>query len=301
MPDYSGLPTDWNNSVIFNTTGADQTWSVPAGITYILAKIWGAGGASGYLQNGDPGWQYAWNGGAGGFGRGIIPVTPAETLTIKVGGRGVRNPGTTRAYGGGGAHDTTGDNIYGGGGGGYSGIFRSTTPLLIAGGGGGGGLSYRYPWDDSGGAGGGTTGQAGRCLFGYGFGQGGTQSAGGAQGGNGNGGSGNAGAAYLGGNVATNSYGGAGGGGYYGGGSGSYYYNQWKANDHQMGGGGGGSGYVGNTVIFASITAGNYAEIIWPEDPDLPSGNIRTRNIAYGGLAGNSDGGYGYIKIFYST
>jgi hypothetical protein len=167
--------------------------------------------------------SYVMNGGGGGFAQATIPVTPNETLTIRVGGGG--NSGTS------------------GGGGGYSGIFRGSTPLLVAGGGGGAGF---YSNTFAGGAGGGTNGANGTGMT-PGF--GGTQSAGGA--GNTSIYTGGSGSSLQGGNGypcfagsgtgGTNGGGngpGGGGGGYFGGGAGGC--NTTSEN----GAGGGGSGYT---------------------------------------------------------
>jgi hypothetical protein len=84
-------------------------------------------------------------GGAGGFTRATVTVTPGETLTIVVGGAGVRNTTVSAlgaaAYGGGGAPRSGSVLCAVGGGGGYTGVFRGApaqgTALAIAGGGGG--------------------------------------------------------------------------------------------------------------------------------------------------------------------
>lgn len=151
------------NGTVYDGTGALAYYTVPAGVTLLQVKVWGASGG-GRTSSG------TWGGGGGGFSGGNIPVTPGETLTLAVGvgGHGVSGDGA-------GGWSTTlnqckGVSTGGGaGGGGASGTWRGTTPLLIAGGGGG---------EDDGatsmpGAGGGLTGQASGPI------PGGTQSSGG--------------------------------------------------------------------------------------------------------------------------
>jgi trimeric autotransporter adhesin len=61
------------NSQVFDTPGA-TTWTVPAGVTEIWAKCWGAGA----------GGVGAWGGG-GGYIWGAMAVTPGEVLDILLG------------------------------------------------------------------------------------------------------------------------------------------------------------------------------------------------------------------------
>ena len=253
-------------TVTFNNTGADQSFVVPAGVTSITVKAWGAGGGGG--GNGAPA-------GGGGYATSAIPVTPGETLTIIAGSQGVyraagAGPGPA-VYGGGG---NTGSQGYGGQGGGRSALRRSSTELLTAGGGGGGG------WDNGaseyGGAGGGTTGADGAGTR---YGLGGTQSAGGA-----GGGSAQSGSAFQGGtsNDGDGGGGGGGGGGYYGGGAGS--------GQNPGGGAGGGSSYIpdgGSTLGGSGTTPGNAS------DAD--------RGTAAAGGSGGSDGHPGAVVIRYNT
>jgi|GEM_PF-3608572 len=129
----------WGNSsaqttVPFTYTGSEQSWTVPAGVTSIDVKLWGAGGGGDY--NGS-------SGGSGGFVKGTLAVTPGQILKIVVGEGGSKadnSAGNTSpaagSYGGGGRGTS-----YGAAGGGYSGIFLSTVTQanakVIAGGGGG--------------------------------------------------------------------------------------------------------------------------------------------------------------------
>ena len=292
--------------VVFTTLDTDQSWVVPSGKTYILVKCWGSGGASGSKGN----WYSSGSGGGGGFTRGIIPVTPGETLTIRVGRGGycpqmyLRN-GTTAPiattsgpYGGGTATVSSSDT-YGGYGGGYCGIFRGSTPLLIAGAGGGGGANQIfYAGGPNGGAGGGTTGLRGDSMYFYQFAtyaEGGTQTAGGVGASVGIYSQGN-GSSLQGGSVQGNDYGGGGGGGYYGGGAGNYMSTQGAV----MTGGGGGSGFVSSTVIFGQTFTGKGMYPAGMDDPDYPASTASNyTSVGFGGYQEYSHGGDGYLTIYY--
>jgi hypothetical protein len=227
----SGVAPAPSGNQTFTYTGATQTFTVPAGVTSINVNMWGAGGASNNVSGGASA-----KGGAGGFVNFTISVTPGESLTVNIGGKGAmpvtqyRQPGA---------------------GGGMSALLRGSTYLGIAGGGGGAG-GYGNSNDSSwGGSGGGTTADAGGTNPYATAGGGGTQSAGGASGGDGStpgsslqGGNGSGsnlntlGGWPNGGNASTDQErGGGGGGGYYGGGGGGGG-GTWGA------GGGGGSSYT---------------------------------------------------------
>jgi hypothetical protein len=254
----------------YNTAGSN-TYTVPAGVTSITVKLWGAGGGGGAGNGGSgPGG----NGGGGGYTKSVLTVTPAENLGVEVGSGGAAGSAT----------------YSGGKGGGYSAVKRSATYLVQAGGGGGGGGNRGSGGNGHGGAGGGTTGVAGTANTGGG-GNGGTASAGGTGGSAGTGGGGGAaGAANAGGNpggtgatcttaVASTGgnggtggggggtvagscvSGGGGGGGRFGGGGGG---SASATNNRGGGGGGGGSDLVTgtNTVETAGsgTTPGNSAD-----------------------------------------
>lgn len=213
------------NVATFNYTGNSQTWQVPSDITLIQLECWGA--------------QAAGNtNGLGGYAKGNLTVTPAQNLTIYVGGQSTSQ--ATGGYNGGGNGGTIGSS-----GGGSSDVRANGTALtnrvIVCGGGGGAGFN-----GVTGGDGGGSSGATGGIYNSDSAtaGGGGTQSAGG------NGGLyfqyvGSAGSLGAGGNgdTAYGGYGGGGGGGYYGGGGGG------------VGGGGGGSSYIGG-VIGGITTAG---------------------------------------------
>jgi CshA-type fibril repeat protein len=245
-------PFVYTGCVRFAYTGADQTFTVPAGITAVVADVFGAGGSS----------PLEGKGGGGGWSTGTITVTPGETLTVTVGEAG-KDDSTVGTYGGGGAGGVSAANPLehgtgreengiddGGSGGGMSALWRTSYgvgPLLIAGGGGAAALDTA---DDGGGGGGGSGGggDGGATAGG-----GGTQVTGGTAGNNGCGG-GNAGSALLGGDGGDGySPGGGGGGGYKGGGGGDCKLD--FASIHFAGAGGGGSGYVHGTGVVGSTWA----------------------------------------------
>lgn len=277
--------------VVYDYTGADQTFVVPAGVTFVYLKLWGGGGGAARAG----GWTYGADGGGGGHTRGLVPVTPGESLLVKVGAGG-RTAVFATAYGGGGGA-LNADVQYGGQGGGGSSLFRSTTPLLYAGGGGGGGSSNAGWFGNCGGAGGGTVGQKGEAPFAGQVvrgGTGGTQTVGGSATG------GVSGTLYTGGTPGTGSYGGGGGGGYYGGGGGGF------DSSVVMGGGGGGSGYVSSGVYFGGTFVGNFRVPAFSWDPDLSQAVSTNTSYAYGGqntqnnqAANSASGGNGYIIIYY--
>jgi len=277
--------TNANKPLVFNCTGADQTYVVPAGVTSLTVKMWGAGGGAGSYG----GWNCGYVGGGGGYSNGTIAVTPGSTYYIVVGrgGQGGTSSQLATCYGGGGRSCVSSDCRYCGGGGGRS-AFRNTAntaDLMTAGGGGGGGAtSGNNNYLHRGGAGGGATGQNGENQYNgspY-HGYGGSQVGGGA-GGTGASRTGIAGSQYQGGYPGgAESYGGGGGGGWYGGGGGSYH--------SYMSGGGGGSGYIsGAGVSNATTTTGNYEIPAGVSDPYYRPG------VGIGGRG--SGGGDGMVVI----
>ena len=236
----------------FSSTGSEQTFAVPTGVSSVSAAAVGGSGATG--AGTDPGSS----GGAGGFGAqvtGDLAVTGGETLYVEVAGNGA---GQTGGFNGGAGSGAAA--CIGGGGGGASDIRTSSSSaggssgsrLLVAagGGGGGGGTSHICGFDTGPGGGGGSAGQPGTGVAGGGGGAG-TATAGGSSGtaeaGCGGcvaGGPGvlAAGGAGAGGGMA----GGGGGGGYFGGGGGG-------EGGGAIGGGGGGGG--GSNLVPAGGSA----------------------------------------------
>lgn len=242
----------------YSYTGADQTFIVPAGVTSVQARLWGAagGGANSTF------YQAQGGGGGGGYSLGTIAVTPGQTLTLTVGQGGIMNS-VASTYGGGGAGGASSAAIrQGASGGGMSAIWSGASKTaaatrLVAGGGGGASPGADVPSPFAGGGGGTSGGQDGVPTQ---SGRGGTQTAGGAaatgtssctltptpgtqfQGGRG--------ARAT--NLSSFEGGGGGGGGWFGGGGGLC---QNAAT--QNGAGGGGSSYIAGTgVTGASTTAG---------------------------------------------
>ncbi len=138
--------TEDNTKIAFTTPGF-STFNVPAGVTFLTVKSWGAGaGGAGGGTSGVGG-----SGGGGGYVQGIFAVTPGEQLTVHVGGKGELGayPGSNSGSGGGGA--------------GRSLVSRGNVALAIAGGGGGGGGgdNSSSTAGGAGGAGGDNTGGSG--------------------------------------------------------------------------------------------------------------------------------------------
>ena len=275
--------------------GTTSTLIVPATVTSILVKMWGAGGGGGSYG----GWRQGSLGGAGGYSHAIIPVVPGETITIRPGAGGGPQPGAAKAFpDGGGASLSGGDNQYTASAGGSSSIrvpSISSSFCLWAGGGGGGGSVNGFACN-SGGAGGGLNGQAGSITSytqssGQNNGGGGSQTVGGTAG-TGNQTTGQAGSLGQGGtHQNANCYGGGGGGGYYGGGSGAY-------GGSSMGGGGGGSGYVHPQLIMGVTQSGNGRVPGNASDPDLSMSSSQTIQFALGGEEAGY-GGLGLVVIYY--
>jgi hypothetical protein len=256
--------------VSFAYTGADQFWTVPAGVSSVVVKLWGAAGG-----NENPGSPN--RGGGGGFTMGTIAVTPGQVLTVIVGQGGVAGQFTGTTYGGGGAGTGPAETGMGGG---RTAIRRAGVELATAGGGGGAG-DY-----NGGGYGGGVVGgTAGDGSASNGI--GGSASAGGANGG-----------AQFQGGAANGDRSGGGGGGYWGGGGGR------DVDSFDRGGGGGGSGYTGgltNSATSQGTTGGNGLQNNNTQglsggrsDVDYP-GN----NVGNSGLTDNASGGHGFAMIIY--
>lgn len=227
-------------TTVYSSTGADQTYVVPAGVHTLLVQLWGAGAPGGYYH-GDTYW-----GASGGFTQGYLAVTPGETITV-IAGKGGKAYPSTAVYGGGGGGG-------GAGGGGRSAVRRGSTELMTAGGAGGG----RGGSSMAGGVGGGVGGNGAKCDH-----SSGTISQSGGNGGAGgicNTRDGSNGTAFTGGTggssgatscTDTHKCGGGGGGGYMGGGGGG------GRNSDYSGAGAGGSGYCGGAGVTHCVTLDN--------------------------------------------
>ena len=205
----------------FATTGAPQTFTVPAGVRSVHAIAVGGSGGTSY---------YGYPGGRGAHVEADLSVTPGQLLYVYVGGNGVAGV-SDGGYNGGGANP--GVYGYGGAGGGGSDI-RATagdldSRLLVAGGGGGAGLQSAGGDFDAGGTGP-SAGAAG-TLTGGGAGGNGAPSGSIGQGG------------APGADCCGVTMAGGGGGGYFGGGGGG-----------DESGAGGGSTYFGSSSSATSET-----------------------------------------------
>jgi len=279
-------------TTVYDYTGLDVSFIVPAGITSLSVKMWGAGGST-------VGSNTA--GGGGGYTSGTKTVTSGQVYIISVGG-GASSTHIGGYNGGGSVGDASYNLTYGsGGGGGYSGIFLVSktfaNAIAIAGGGGGGaGEAGGLKGGAGGGASGLDSGGGGEGNYwGASGGKRGTQSAGGAAGQN------TSDALYIGAQLQggkgqpSGGYGpgGGGGGGYYGGGGGYGYYIRTAS-----GGGGGGSGYTGGLSSNINTVAG--------DNPDNNTGLPGNPNDSDRGGAGqggkgvNAAGSNGKIIISYT-
>jgi hypothetical protein len=298
------------------------TYTVPAGVTAITAKAWGAGGGSAFGETGAKGGE----GGGGGFTQSTFTVTPGETLNVYVGGGG--------GAGGQGLGNTKSS---GAGGGGYTGVARGATMLMNAGGGGGGGGSVTTPNPNGGNGGPGGCSSSGTACNGVAAPSNATNGAAGGGATTAAGGAastglcpGAAGAALLGGNggalgnffgyfcsnssggsAGTNgggtggvnwdatpgaSGGGAGGGGKFGGGGGAAGGNGTATNGGS-GGGGGGSSYTANgcNTGVDVCTAGSGNAPGNSSDPDR--GTAGTGGLCSANGCAGSAGNNGFIMI----
>lgn len=156
---------------------SNQSFTVPAGVTQLLVKMWGPGGGTGNYNSG-------YGGASGGYSTGFLSVTPGETLVLAVGSGGKKSVSSS-GNGGVGGWPNGGSGGRGdasaGGGGGLTGIFSASysqaNALMLAGGGGG---SSGYTGGLQPGAGGGSSGNDGNDTT---SGKGGTQIFGGFGGG----------------------------------------------------------------------------------------------------------------------
>jgi hypothetical protein len=256
----------------FGYTGAEQTFTVPNGVSSALVSAVGArGGDIG------PG------GCAGGFGAtaaATLSVSPGQVLYVEVGGSG--NPpgggGGAAAYNGGAQGGTALYHAAGGGGASdirtvsnaIAGTLGSRVVTAAGGGGAGSGTSGH---DCAGGAAAGTGGVGGNGMAG---GQPGTSSAGGSGGAGANSGTaGGPGAGGAGGDgPPAQAAGGGGGGGVYGGGGGG-------ASNTGGGGGGGSSGFgagTSSTVVGADTSGAPSVSLTYNLPPPGGGGGSHPSN-----------------------
>jgi hypothetical protein len=289
----------------FTTPGTD-TFQVPAGVTSIIVKIWGAGGGGGGGGIGPTGDGDGGPGYAGGYAQATLSVTPLDTLNIIIGGGGDFGRGASVLSGGGGA------------GGGITGLWDGVTStranaLLIAGGGGGGGGgdNSSATAGGNGGGGGADVGQTGGGSGASTGGTGGTQIAGGfGGGGEANGENGEIDGTYEGGDggQATGTQGAVGGTGTQnggdggdeitsgfsgGGGGGAGYYGGGGGGSSTTGDAGGGGGGGGSNEITGTSTTNTQATSQTPPNTGDPDYDGAYGGGGNGGTQGGNDGSAG--------
>jgi hypothetical protein len=245
---------------VFASTGAEQVFTVPGGVTSVHVEARGAAGATSV---------FGASGGRGALVTGDLPVTPGAVLYVEVGGAptGSARCGAQVCEGGfNGGGSSQGNVAAGGGGASDVRTVPRTDPgtlasrLLVAAGGGGGGdrqllLAFNCP----GGAGGdaGTAGADGGSCGSPGVGGdvGGTGGGAGSASAGGAGGvpRGEVGSLGVGGSAGS---GGCGGGGLFGGGGGGDNSIANDINGLIVGAGGGGGGGGGSSLVPAGGTAG---------------------------------------------
>lgn len=245
----------------FASTGAEQSFTVPAGVSSVRVNAIGAAGEAGRFGIGG----VDGSGGAGADVVGQLPVSAGEVLYVEVAAPG---------FNGGGSGGFGFEGGIGGSGGGASDVrtvSRATEPeslesrLLVAGGGGGGGGAFESGVGGNGGNAGnpGTAGTGGSsssydgAAGGAGTLTGGGAGAAGCSEPDSSGGNGSPGLGGLGGGEAFSPWSsgaGGGGGGYTGGGGGEASCNP-EPEASAAGGGGGGSSFVYGGASFSSFGA----------------------------------------------
>jgi subtilisin-like proprotein convertase family protein len=270
--DNCGLATTTQS---FNFTGSTQTFTVPAGITSIIVKAWGAGGGGGG-GDGRPGGS----GGGGAYSSSTLSVIPGQVYTIYVGGPGQAGTGCVTGTGGGnggfgygtagrgGNAGPSGCSGAGAGGGGGSAVLLGATPLVVAAGGGGGGGGGNDV--NAGAGGGGGTNGASTSVGGGVFGASGS----------------------INGNNAANHGGDGGGGGGGGGGLNGGTAGSTPLGDQSAAGGGGGNNLGATINNGTTITPGNSG------DPVL-GGTLARGGTGSPGSSSGVAGTAGFVQISY--
>jgi hypothetical protein len=264
---------------VYCPIGAEQTYTVPSGVTSVaVVAVAGEGGSA-------PGVA----GGHGAVVSGVLPVNPGETLYVEVGGNA--QPTEAPTFGGGGGANNASDA-----GGGASdvrtapsgpGALSLDSRLLVAGGGGGAG----YAGMATGGTGGAALINGGAGASGTDFsvnarlGQGGggaTLTGGGTAGagGPGNGSSGEGGVAGTFG-IGGVGGGGGGGGGWYGGGGGGEGGTDTSSDLGGSGGGGAGSSYAAPFVSGVSIATDTTGQPEVTIAPAAPSASASPGSVVF--------------------
>ncbi len=312
----SGSATE--NSTVF-TSGTNNLFDIPSGVTALTVELWGGGGGGG--AGGSAG--LGGSGGGGGYSTATLVladlgITDSNDLRIDVGGGGGGGtyPGTSGGGGGGGGHSEVrlsggAGTIYAiaaGGGGGGGGDNSNGGAVPGGDGGAGGDIDDGLDGSDSSSAGGGSGAASGSGVSGGtggnnnggngssqtgGPGANGSGSDGGANNGGTNNGDGDGGTGNTGGYAA----GGGGGSGYYGGGGGSAS----AASDHGGGGGGGGTAYFDSNASNYSAIAGSGSTPGNDLDADRSGAADGGTRGSVGGAGGDGDDGRVVIKYYTSV
>lgn len=76
----------------YGTPGSD-TWTVPANVTSVKVKVWGAGGSAGTGEKITDAHRSGQGGGAGGYSEKTLTVTPGDvySLVVGAGGQGIKS------------------------------------------------------------------------------------------------------------------------------------------------------------------------------------------------------------------
>jgi Collagen triple helix repeat (20 copies) len=263
----------------FSSTGSEQSFTVPVGVSSVRVQAIGAAGGTGLSFGGHAGGS----GGAGAVVTGELPVTAGEVLYVETADNAF-NGGAIGGFGGGNGGDASDVRTVPMG---SSGSLGSRL-LVAAGGGGGGGVFVNGSGGSGGNAGSpGTNGTTESSGVGGAGGGAGTLTGGGAGGAgcgstgpwNGIGGSfglgGNGGAGFG----APQTGGGGGGGGYSGGGGGE---GSCIANGPAGAGGGGGGG--GSSFVFGGATFSSFGEAALSTPPSVsityPTPATATPNVS---------------------
>jgi hypothetical protein len=85
--------TSFGHIPTMQTITSSQNFTVPAGVTRVRARVWGAGGGGGYAQGNAAG---GGGGGGGGYAEGAYSVTPGAVIFVGVGPGG--NIGTSSSF-----------------------------------------------------------------------------------------------------------------------------------------------------------------------------------------------------------
>lgn len=85
------------SNVVSLTTVGTSSWTVPAGVYRVKARVWAGGGGSGGAYNGGN----SGGGGGGGYAEGFYAVTPGQVIPYTIGAGGTAGLATTTPTAGG--------------------------------------------------------------------------------------------------------------------------------------------------------------------------------------------------------